>query len=80
MTLLPLSVYGIALSSAFISSGKTFKPLLFALIVLFSAELFWQIISWRKKKHNHQLSPSFFPKPHEKEPVRKWPNNLNDKG
>jgi amino acid transporter len=42
MTLLPLSVYVIALTSAFINSGKTFKPLMFAIITLISAEVIWQ--------------------------------------
>jgi amino acid transporter len=46
MTALPLSIYFIALSSAFINSGKTLKPLLFAIIVLLSAELVWQIVWW----------------------------------
>jgi len=46
MTLLPLSVYFIALVCAFIDSGKTFKPLIFAIIALFSAEVVWQIVKW----------------------------------
>jgi amino acid transporter len=52
MTLLPLSVYFIALTCALINSEKTFKPLLFAIIVLFSAEIAWQFVRWwngRKK-------------------------------
>jgi amino acid transporter len=50
MMLLPLSVYFIALTSAFINSGKTFKPLLFAIIILLSAELVWQVVRrWNGK-------------------------------
>jgi amino acid transporter len=52
MTLLPLSVYFIALICALIDSGKTFKPLMFAFITLMSAEVVWQFVRWwngRKK-------------------------------
>jgi amino acid transporter len=49
MTLLPLTVYFIALGSALRSSGASLRPLLFALAILFSAELIWQVIVWRKK-------------------------------
>ena len=49
MTLLPVSVYCIAMAAAFISSGKTVMPMLFALAALVSAEVIWQIISRRNK-------------------------------
>jgi amino acid transporter len=48
MILLPLSVYVIALSAAFMESGKTLASALFALISLLSAELIWRIILLRK--------------------------------
>jgi amino acid transporter len=51
MTILPLSVYFIALSCALIESGKTFKPLLFAILILLSAEVVWQIIRWWHTKN-----------------------------
>jgi amino acid transporter len=44
MTLLPVAVYGIALGSALTTSEKTFKPLLFAIVALLSAELIWQLV------------------------------------
>jgi amino acid transporter len=50
MTLLPLSVYSIALTAAFLDEGGAFSSVAFALAALFSAELVWQIISWRKKR------------------------------
>jgi amino acid transporter len=50
MTLLPLSVYCIAMAGAFINSGRTIKPILFALITLVSAEIIWQVISWRNRR------------------------------
>jgi amino acid transporter len=50
MTLLPLSVYCIAMAGAFINSGRTIKPIMFALATLVSAEVIWQIISWRNKR------------------------------
>ena len=52
LTLLPLSVYFIALSCALIDSGKTFKPLVFAMIVLLSAEIVWQFVRWWNGKDN----------------------------
>ena len=47
LILLPVSVYCIALSSAFLSTGKMFAPALFALSALLSAEVIWRIIVWR---------------------------------
>lgn len=49
MTALPVAVYGIALSGAFLSSQKMLTPVLFALGALLSAELIWRIIVWRKR-------------------------------
>lgn len=49
MTLLPVSVYCIAMAAAFINSGRTIIPMLFALVILVSAEVIWQIISWRNR-------------------------------
>ncbi len=48
MMLLPIAVYAIALSSAFLSSDKMLTPALFALGALISAELVWQVINYRK--------------------------------
>ena len=50
MTLLPVTVYVIAMSGAIIDSGRALKPLLFALATLLSAEVIWQFISRRNKK------------------------------
>ncbi|HYM92568.1 MAG TPA: amino acid permease, partial [Chitinophagaceae bacterium] len=44
LILLPVGVYSIALSSAFLSSGKMLTPILFALGALLSAEFMWRII------------------------------------
>ena len=49
LILLPISVYCIALTSAFSVEGKMLKPALFALGALLSAEVIWQIIRWRKR-------------------------------
>lgn len=56
MALLPFSVYFIALSAAFIDSGKTFKPVLFAVIALMTAELGWQLAKRRAKNQSPLLS------------------------
>jgi amino acid transporter len=56
MTLLPVLVYGVAMAAAFISSGKTIMPLLFALAALVSAEVIWQIIVWRNKMTPNHVS------------------------
>ena len=44
MTMLPVLVYVLAMAAAFINSDKTLLPMLFALIILVSAEVIWQII------------------------------------
>jgi amino acid transporter len=49
LILLPISVYCIALTSAFSIEGKMLKPALFALGALLSAEVIWQIIKWRER-------------------------------
>jgi hypothetical protein len=46
---LPISVYCIALTSAFSIEGRMLKPVLFAIAALLSAEVIWRIIIWRKK-------------------------------
>jgi amino acid transporter len=55
MVLLPLSVYTVAVSAAFINTGKSFMPIVFAVICLASAELIWRIIEWihNRKDINH---------------------------
>ena len=44
MTLLPMSVYCIAISTAFISGGDSLLPISLALTALLSAEFIWQFI------------------------------------
>lgn len=48
MSLLPVTVYCIALAAAFSESGGTIVPALFALGTLLTAELVWQFIQWEK--------------------------------
>lgn len=50
MALLPLSVYAMALTGAFLNSDKALTPALFALAALASAELLWQIAQAVNKK------------------------------
>jgi len=45
--ILPATVYFAALGGAFSSTAETIKPVVFAIITLLSAEVFWQIIIWR---------------------------------
>ncbi len=49
MTLLPLSVYAIAIVAAFFDEGGAFKSLAFALAALFSAEVVWRLIKWKQR-------------------------------
>ncbi len=49
MFLLPVGVYSIALSGAFMDSGGGFRPALFAAIALCSAELGWQATKFFRK-------------------------------
>ena len=46
MALLPFGVYVLALTGAFLNMGKALKPALFALVVLCSAEVVWQVVQW----------------------------------
>src|SRR5207237_6953884 len=48
MLLLPIGVYFIALSGAFLSTGNAWVPALFAVMLLFTAELIWRMILWQK--------------------------------
>jgi amino acid transporter len=50
MALLPLSVYAIAMTGAFMSTGKALKPLLFAIAALLSAELVWLAVKWSRRE------------------------------
>ncbi|HVW16442.1 MAG TPA: APC family permease [Mucilaginibacter sp.] len=50
LTLLPLGVYAIALSGALMSDDGGAKPAIFAIGLLVTAEIAWQLIRWRKKK------------------------------
>ena len=50
MTLLPFSVYFIAMIGSFLNSEKALLPAVFAMAVLLSAELVWQLVKWRNKK------------------------------
>jgi amino acid transporter len=47
LILLPVAVYAVALSSALLTSEKMLLPALFAVAALFSAELVWQIITFK---------------------------------
>lgn len=49
LILFPFSVYVIALTSAFSLEAKMLNPALFALGALLSAEVIWQVISWRRR-------------------------------
>jgi amino acid transporter len=48
MTLLPLTVYIVALTGALTSAGQGIKPALFAVGALLTAELIWWVIKWTK--------------------------------
>lgn len=50
MALLPLSVYVLALTGAFLNSDKVLAPVLFALGALASAQLVWMLVRWRSEK------------------------------
>lgn len=50
MALLPFSVYIIAMTGAFLNSDKALLPAVFAIVVLFSAELVWQVVKRRTKR------------------------------
>jgi amino acid transporter len=48
LMLLPIGIFTIALCGAFSQESKMLMPALFAAGALLSAELFWQMIKWRK--------------------------------
>lgn len=50
MILFPVVVFSVALCGAFANEGKMIIPAVFAVSALASAEVAWQIISWRKNK------------------------------
>jgi amino acid transporter len=54
LALLPIAVYGIALSSAFSIESKMLTPAVFALGALLSGEVIWRIIVWRKSVSRQQ--------------------------
>jgi amino acid transporter len=51
MTLLPVTVYFVALAAAFTSTAQAVLAAVFAIVVLATAELVWQIILWKKPHH-----------------------------
>lgn len=51
MLLLPFTIYFIALAGAFASSKTAVLAAIFAVSILASAELVWQIILWKKPHH-----------------------------
>lgn len=50
MALFPFAVYAIALTGAFTNMETALVPALFALSILCSAEVIWQVVKWRKGK------------------------------
>lgn len=50
LTLLPLGVYIVALSGALMSNEGGAKPAFFAIGLLVTAEIAWQIIRWRRRR------------------------------
>jgi amino acid transporter len=48
LLILPVGIYGVALSGVLSSMSEALKPALFAIAALLSGELVWQIILWRK--------------------------------
>ena len=50
MTLLPFSVYIIAVVAGFSASANSLKSILFAIGVILSGEIIWRIIVWRNPK------------------------------
>ncbi len=51
MMLLPFTVYFVALAGACMSPGQSFWAAIFAMVVLATAELAWQLILWKKPHH-----------------------------
>jgi len=52
MALLPCSVYIIALTGAFLNSGHSLVPVVFALLALLSAEAVYLLVKWNKRRSN----------------------------
>jgi amino acid transporter len=50
MALLPFGVYATALTGAFLNMEKALVPALFALGILCSAEIVWQVVKWRNRR------------------------------
>jgi len=50
MAVLPFSVYVIAMISSFLNSDKALVPAVFAIVVLFSAEVVWQLVKRRNRR------------------------------
>ncbi|WP_428328119.1 APC family permease [Mucilaginibacter sp.] len=55
MVLLPVTVYFVALAGAFSSAGNAVWAAVFAIAVLSSAELIWQLIIWKKPYHKNSV-------------------------
>ncbi|WP_317897132.1 APC family permease [Aurantibacillus circumpalustris] len=55
MICLPIAVYVIALVGAIMNEGNTIRPIVISLSILFSAEIIWQIIIWRRPNLLKQL-------------------------
>ena len=51
MTLLPVTVYFVALAGAFSSAEQAVWAAVFAMVVLASAELAWRLVLWKKPHH-----------------------------
>jgi len=51
MVLLPFGVYFVALAGAFSSAGQAVWAAIFAIAVLATAEIVWQLILWKKPHH-----------------------------
>lgn len=49
LLILPVTIYGIALSGVMMYKGHALKPALFAIGCLLSAEVVWRIVRWRKR-------------------------------
>ena len=54
LALLPLTVYAVALTGAFSSTGETFKPAAFAVVTLMTAEIGWQLVRWQRSKSSSE--------------------------
>jgi amino acid transporter len=50
LLLAPVATYVVALSGIFGSSGEALRPAFFAVAILLSAELCWQVVRWRERR------------------------------